>query len=323
VKPVPTGGRLDLIGEILHRRAYDLRRVTGVAGVDFGVTSRVAFSLQYELEVDRIQKSDAVGFLTQADVERLRFDEGVTTLHALRPSLSLDYRDNSSHPHHGWFAQGAAEWAHSLGGPQERLLLGALPGSDIHTNLVKLSGAASTYLPFGGATVVALSLRGGKVFPLDQRSRTVVPRRFFLGGATTMRGYGEEEMIQQDVRDQLAAEARECQASISKVGCTERGKRILAGERPVSEGGEAFVLGKAELRQRLHGNLEGALFADVGNLWLDPSRYRLVDLRVNAGFGIRFVTPIGPAVLDIGFNLMPDRALNESIVAPHFTIGMF
>jgi len=322
VLQLPAGARADLIGEILHRKAYDLRRVTAVTGVDVGLTSRASFSLQYELEVDRIDKTESVAFLTQADVERLRFDEGVTTIHALRPSLTLDYRDNSAHPHRGWFATGAIEWAHSLGGPDDRLLLRLLPGSDIHTNMVKLSGTASTYLPVG-ATVVALSLRGGRVFPLDGRSSTVIPRRFFLGGATTMRGYGEEEMIQEDRREALAAEAHVCAADANAAECHESGKRIAGGLRPVSDGGEVFVLGKAELRLRLRGNLEGALFADVGNLWLDPKLVRLQDLRANVGFGIRFVTPIGPAALDIGFNVTPDDRLNETIVAPHFTIGLF
>jgi outer membrane translocation and assembly module TamA len=97
----------------------------------------------------------------------------------------------------------------------------------------------------------------------------------------------------------------------------------VAGERPVSEGGEAFLLAKAELRMRLRGSLEGGIFADVGNLWLDPEKYRLLDLRANVGFGLRFVTPIGPAALDFGFNLDPDAAVNERTVAPHFTIGLF
>jgi outer membrane protein assembly factor BamA len=267
---LPAGLRGDVIGEILHRKAYDLQRVTGVTGVDVGLTSRASFSLQYELEVDRIEKSQAAGVLTQADVERLRFDEGVTTLHAVRPSLSLDYRDNSAHPHRGWFAAAAFEWARSLGGAEDRLLLGVLPGSDIHTNLLKLSGTASGYVPIGAATVVALSVRGGRVFPLDGQSRTVIPRRFFLGGATTMRGYAEEEMIPQDVRDDLASEARLCGASFTKVGCTGRGSRLAGGLRPVSEGGEAFFLAKAELRLKLRGSLEAGLFTDVGNLWLDP-----------------------------------------------------
>jgi outer membrane protein assembly complex protein YaeT len=321
--PLPAGARADLIGEILHRKAYDLRRVTAVTGLDVGLTSRASFSLQYELEVDRIDKTAPVGFLTQADVERLRFDEGVTTLHAVRPSLSIDYRDNSAHPHRGWFAAAALEWARSLGGGDERPLFGVLPGSDIHTNMVKVSGVASGYVPVGRATVIALSLRGGRVFPLDGRSRTVIPRRFFLGGATTMRGYGEDELIQQDVRDRVASEARLCAASVTGVGCTERGRRVAGGQRAVSEGGEAFVLGKAELRLRLRGSLEAGLFADVGNLWLDPLAYRLVDLRANVGLGLRFLTPIGPAAVDVGFNVTPDQRLNERLAAPHFTIGLF
>ncbi len=320
----PAGARADVIGEILHRRAYDLRRAAAVTGVDVGVTSRVAFSLQYELEVDRILKSTAASeFLTQADIERLRFDEGYTTLQALRQSVSLDYRDNSIHPRRGWFATAAVEYAHSLGSPVERAVFGALPGSDIHTNMLKAYGTLSGYLPFGTGAVIALSVRGGRVFPLDDRSRTIIPRRFFLGGATTMRGYAEEEMVPEDVRAVLAAETNHCNTSATGVGCTARGQQIAGGTIPVSEGAEAFLLGKAELRIRLRGNLEGGLFADVGNLWLDPSKYRLLDLRTNVGFGLRFVTPIGPAAVDIGFNIQPDSAINERVWAPHFTVGLF
>ena len=321
---LPASVHTDAIGEILHRKAYDMRRVSAVAGLDVSPTSRIGLSLQYELEVDDVAKTQgAAGFLTQADVERLRFDQGVTTLHALRPSLTLDYRDNPVHPRDGWFATGAVEYAHSIGGPGDRMLFGILPGSDIHTNMLKLSATGSGYLGVGTGTVVALSVRGGRVVPLDDRSRTGIPRRFFLGGANTMRGFAEEEMIPQDVRGLLAAEARQCATSVTGVGCTQNGAHIAAGARPVSEGGEAFLLGKAEVRQRLRGSLEGGVFADIGNLWLDPRNYRLLDLRANVGLGLRFVTPIGPAVLDLGFNLSPDHAINERSAALHFTVGLF
>ncbi|HEX9051616.1 MAG TPA: POTRA domain-containing protein, partial [Anaeromyxobacter sp.] len=321
---LPASVRTDAIGEILHRKAYDLRRVSGVAGLDLTPTPRVGFSLQYELEVDDIAKNEgAIGYLTEADVSRLRFDKGVTTLQALRPSFTLDFRDDPLHPRQGWFATGAVEYAHSLGGPGERVLLGVLPGSDIHTDMLKLSGTASGYLGVGTGTVVALSIRGGRVIPLDDESRTPIPRRFFMGGANTMRGFAEEEMVPQDVRGALAAEARQCATSVSGVGCTQNGAQIAGGQRPVSEGGETYLLGKAEVRQRLRGSLEAGVFVDVGNLWLDPRNYRLLDLRANVGFGLRFVTPIGPAVLDLGFNLDPDHAINERSVALHFTIGLF
>ena len=62
---------------------------------------------------------------------------------------------------------------------------------------------------------------------------------------------------------------------------------------------------------------------DLGNLWLDPTQLPALDLRANVGFGLRFVTPIGPAALDLGFNVEPDDRINERILAPHFTIGLF
>jgi outer membrane protein assembly complex protein YaeT len=322
VTKLPSAARGDLIGEIVHRKPYDLWRTSGVAGVDVAATSRMSFSLQYELEVDHIKKTDAVTSLSLNDQKLLQLPDGVTTLNAVRPSVTLDYRDNSAHPQRGWFATGAVEWAHSLGGPGDPSLFGVLPGSGTHTNELKLTGTGSTYLPVG-VTVLALSLRGGRIVPLDSQSQTIVPRRFFMGGAATMRGYAEDDMLPEDVRAVYAAAGDECLKTPTSTACQGAGGRVAGGMRPVSEGGQMFVLGKAELRMPLRGALEGALFADVGNLWLDPKAARLQDLRVNVGFGLRFVTPVGPAVLDVGFNITPDPRMNEATVAPHFTIGLF
>jgi outer membrane protein assembly factor BamA len=137
-----------------------------------------------------------------------------------------------------------------------------------------------------------------------------------------MRGYSEEEMIPEDVRgDPLPRPPLRDESDVR--GLHRPRRRIADGEHPVSEGGEAFLLAKGELRVPLRRSPEAGLFVDLGNLWLDPLRYRLVDLRTNAGFGLRFVTPIGPAALDFGFNVTPDRTINERIFAPHFTIGLF
>jgi outer membrane translocation and assembly module TamA len=106
-------------------------------------------------------------------------------------------------------------------------------------------------------------------------------------------------------------------------GCTDRGRRVFEGASAVSEGGEAFVLLKAEVRVPLKGSLEAGFFADLGNLWLNPHAADLSQLRADVGVGLRFVTPIGPAALDVGFNVRPDGRLNERIVAPHFTVGLF
>ncbi|HEX9244266.1 MAG TPA: POTRA domain-containing protein, partial [Anaeromyxobacter sp.] len=281
---IPGTARTGIAADILHRRAYDLRRASAVAGADAGLFSRVTASLQYDLEVDDIAKTSSSGYLTQADLEQLRYDEGTTTLNVLRPTVTLDYRDNSVHPRQGWYATASLEWAHSLGSPDQRVIFGALPGSDIRTNELKTGATASTYLPVG-ATVLALAARFGRIIPLESDSKTIVPRRFFLGGATTIRGYAEETMIQEDNRAPLAAQAKACLAGPTATDCTENGRRILSGQQPVSDGGGAIVLGKAELRVPLRGSLEGALFSDVGNLWLDPRNIRLQDVRMTLGFG--------------------------------------
>jgi outer membrane protein assembly factor BamA len=320
--PFPLAVRADLLGEILHKRAYDLDRVSGVAGVDLELSSRVVGSLQYELEVADITPKETNVALSREDLERLRFGVGVTTLQSLRPSVALDFRDSVVHPRSGWFASGAVEIARSIGEEGERVL-GVLPGSEVYTNLLKLSTTLSGYLPIGPVAVLALSARGGRIVPLDDRSATPVPRRFFMGGATTMRGYAEDEMMPEDVRPALREAARWCASSLTAIGCTEAGRALVAGDVPVSPGGEIFLLVKSELRIRLGPSLEAGLFADMGNLWLEPKNYRLLDLRVNLGAGIRFVTPIGPAALDVGFNVTPDRLLNERVWAPHFAIGLF
>jgi outer membrane translocation and assembly module TamA len=70
-------------------------------------------------------------------------------------------------------------------------------------------------------------------------------------------------------------------------------------------------------------SFEVGFFADMGNLWLDARKMNVADLRLNVGFGVRVLTPVGPAAFDLGFNVQPDARLNERTVAPHFSIGLF
>jgi outer membrane protein assembly factor BamA len=161
------------------------------------------------------------------------------------------------------------------------------------------------------------------VLPLDRDSQTIGPKRFFLGGASTMRGYGEDELVPQDLRDAYLEQARACAGSLSGAACSEAARQLQGGRALVSEGGESFVLGKAELRVPVRGAAEVGLFTDVGNLWLDPRQATLRGARVNVGAGVRFVTPIGPAALDLGLNVAPDERLRERLWAPHFSIGLF
>lgn len=327
--PFPVGAHLDAIGEQLHRRAYDLTRVSTVLGFDAAVLARTAFSLQYEVEVDDIDKPSAGGLtLTRADLERRRLPEGITTLHSLRPTLTLDHRDNSLNPRSGWLASLGADWSRSLGfrPPGERrayYLFGAIPGSEVPTHMLKVQASASGYLPLGRSAVLAFALRGGRVWSLDRSSQTIGPKRFFLGGAASMRGASEDEMIPEDARGDYHRQVEACTNSLTGLGCTDAVRSVVSGEPPISEGGEAFLLAKSEARVALSRSVEAGFFLDAGDLWLVPRALGIRSLRLHVGFGLRLVTPVGPAVLDLGFNTAPDRQLNERVYAPHFSIGLF
>ncbi len=328
--PFTMGGRVDAIAERLHRRAYDLTRGAAIVGFDFTPASRMSLSLQYEFEVDHITKSTNIVTyaLTPADIERLRFPEGVTTLGTVRPVFTVDFRDNSVHPRSGWFASASLDLVHSIGLPGDSFLFGLVPGSEVYTNMLKAAGRISGYVPVGARSVFAVSLRAGQIFPLDPASQTIAPKRFFLGGAATMRGYGEEEMVPEDLRSVYVSQRKACAGSVTGLPCTDLGRQLVAGQTLVSEGGQSFLLLKAEMRVPLAGSLEAGVFADVGNLWfdpngIDPTGSQFQALRVNTGFGLRVGTPIGPAALDLGFNVSPDPMLNERTAALHFSIGYF
>ena len=275
-------------------------------------------ALQYDVEWSYVTSSASADglFLTTnaSDQDRLRFRLGTFVLQTVRLSPSLDLRDNALNPHRGLLVQGSAE------------VTGALFAEDdqhqpVTVSFLKMSGLVSAYLPLGPRVVLALNARAGRIFALDPKSSTPPVRRFFLGGATSMRGFNEDQLIAEDVRGQYRAERRDCQVLVVQDGCTPAAQRLRDGGPVPSQGGELFLLFKAELRVPLFGSFDLGAFFEAGNLWLAaPTSFRL---RTVAGGGIRYVTPIGPLALDVGVNLAPDTAINEPAYVVHFNIGVF
>lgn len=322
-----TSARLDLIAEHRIPITYELARAAVSAGLDLSRFGPLGVSLNADVEVDNLSSGLSAGSVfdvTRAEEARLLYPLGITTLFSLRPVVTLDHRDNAAHPRRGWLASAVVEYVHSLGNPEGHILLGLLPGSATHVNMVKVSGGIAGYFPFASRSVLALALRGGQVFPIDSASQTIGPKRFYLGGAATMRGYGEDEMIPQDRREFAAEETQRCATSVSGLGCSAQlARRVNGGYMLPSEGGQAYALVKAEVRVPIAESLELGFFSDIGNLWLDPRQMSMADLRLNVGFGLRVITPVGPAALDLGFNTSADSRLNESVLVPHFSIGFF
>jgi outer membrane protein insertion porin family len=159
--------------------------------------------------------------------------------------------------------------------------------------------------------VLALQLRGGRVFHLENGSRTYPNRAFFLGGVDTLRGFLQDQVIPQDQLDAL-----------------DRAEMAGGNLEPSSivRSGDFFYLLRAELRFAIVGDLQGGIFADVGNVWADADSVQpgdLIRLRWTAGIGIRYATPVGPLAVDYGFNLTRREDRGEPFGALHFSIGLF
>lgn len=314
--PLEVGARLDAIAERVFRPGYLFERLAGVAGLDYTGARWLSLALQYEIEGDHVDISVArPDSTTVADQERLRFDPGTYVLQTLRSTATLDFRDDPANPSRGLFLSATGELTGDLHGEQEDRTL------KIHT--FKLAGNLTLYLPLAPRVVLALSARGGRFFfPSDAR-RTIAPKRFFLGGTATMRGFREDGMIAADRREDLAREVEECRLLANWMGCTQDARALMGGLELASEGGELFTLGKAELRFPAFRAFDLGIFAEAGNLWLKTNRFDALDLRYVAGAGIRYVTPIGPLAFDLGFNLLPDLRVNEQAFNVNFSIGLF
>jgi outer membrane protein assembly factor BamA len=328
IMPKGFGLRLDLVGERVFRQQFRFSRVAGVPTLDWTHTfdstrvewlrPKLTVALQYELEWTSVARTggalSSIPPTSLVDQERLRFLSGIFTLQSGRLNATLDLRDSALAPRRGLLLQGSGELTGAISARDER-------DKPVTVNFTKVSGLATGYIPIGDRVTLAVSVRAGKIFPLQEGSTTPPVRRFFLGGATSVRGFNEDQLIAQDDRLRYRDQVRDCQLLASKAGCSSAANTVLAGRQVPSQGGELFAVGKVELRFPAFSVFDLGVFAEAGNLWLAaPSA---LTLRPVVGAGLRYVTPIGPLALDVGYNLTADAVINEPPVVVHFNIGVF
>ena len=196
--------------------------------------------------------------------------------------ISFDTRDSILNPTRGLLL--------SL---QNELSLSGL-GSDL--DFVRPIGELSFVLPVPVAQRVyfAARIRGGMVVDLTEDGRTPLIRRFFPGGADSVRGYPYQQL----------------------------GPLDQAGN-PL--GGVSFVESNFELRfpvepARALKGLGGVLFFDAGNAWS-----RLEDtmdmLRFTTGVGLRYDTPLGPIRADLGYQINPPEEADFGQWQAYLSVG--
>jgi outer membrane protein insertion porin family len=149
---------------------------------------------------------------------------------------------------------------------------------------------------FRDAVVLASRLQLGNIRPFGNAEENVpFSKRYFLGGATSIRGWGRYEVSP------------------------------LVDGFPV--GGDSMLAWSEEIRATIRGNLGAVLFMDAGNVWAESFGYKLNDLRYAVGPGLRYQTPVGPIRFDFGYQLNPtpellvDGTPNFRRWRVHFSIG--
>ena len=140
---------------------------------------------------------------------------------------------------------------------------------------------------------IAFGARTGIIHSLttsgsDEATAIPIDERFFNGGASTVRSFGERELGPHD----------------------NHGHPI---------GGEFFTVFNIEYTFPIFGELQGAIFTDAGNLLPTSEDIGLNNMRYAIGAGLRYKLPVGPIRLDYGVN--PNPRPDEDFGAFHFSFG--
>ena len=74
------------------------------------------------------------------------------------------------------------------------------------------------------------------------------------------------------------------------------------------DGRNQLYLMNAEVRLPLFWLIVGELFLDAGNVWRETEQFNAKDIKFTTGFGLVFLTPVGPVRFEYGLKLNPDSA---------------
>ncbi len=164
----------------------------------------------------------------------------------------------------------------------------------------KAVAEAIWYTPVSPRVVLAVRVRAGTIHAgvgeiAGQEVAFVPPEeRFYMGGSTTLRGYGRNAM------------GPVVYVAPDTLHVTTSGDTVTACQncRISALGGSSVVLGSLELRMPSPiwpARMRWVVFVDAGQLW-GESGTPPTGIKITPGVGLRFATPLGPMRLDVGYN---------------------
>jgi len=328
------------IGAFIHRRAapdvYVDRGYGATATYTRNIGVRDKASLNYRFEITRVEATD-VYFCVNYGVCDTTTINVLRSHQRLNPLLTSYLRDRSNEtftPTTGHVIRAEAEHASALTASAYRY--NRVFGDAAYYFRVRPSRAkgwaSSSVSPAITNTVLAVHLRVGLVRPLASGSIDSVlhPRkRFYAGGAQSVRGYGENQLgpriltvdprrlagatsVDGGVCNWQTLDIRFCDPNSTHADTS--GDTALQDKfffaRPL--GGTSLVEGSVELRFPIWKKITGAAFVDAATVGeaAVTSFTQLADLdalkkgawAVTPGIGVRYHTRVGPIRVDIGYN---------------------
>ncbi|MBC7563898.1 MAG: BamA/TamA family outer membrane protein [Gemmatimonadaceae bacterium] len=291
------------------------------------VSPYVPVTLQYRMELTNTSAADAyfcVNFGV-CDQSSLRVLQSTQRLAPLALTASSDRRDDPIGPTRGYSWRSELEYANAWTGSQFGYARLEVEGAKYFRMTEKLTvavhGRAGAVTGFGG-TASARQVGGRPV---------ILPRkRFYAGGSRSVRGYGENQLgprflvvprsVFQPTQagfDSLLADPTlrggrlPCAPTVALPACQTdtltapivNGRRTSNFEDndflPKPLGGEAMIETSIEARNHFWGPLTAAVFIDAGSV---GAQLRGTATVFTPGIGIRYLSPVGPIRVDLGYN---------------------
>ncbi len=244
--------------------------------------------------------------------------DGLETVRVAYPEIRaiLDFRDDPIHPHAGAYLSNNVQLASKIFG-------------GIVSDL-RIKPELRTYLPLSKKVTLATRMTFGFLFPFDYGS-TLDPndptysqdptnpavirdqhkllfRVFYSGGPNSNRGYPFRGVGPHGPVGFLVPTGQNCS--------TDRGAVQVAVEdlpsaciRPI--GGLTLWEASMEVRFPITGPLEAATFVDASDVTRNVADIRFTVPHLSVGPGLRYLTPVGPFRVDVGYRVPGLQQIGE------------
>jgi outer membrane protein insertion porin family/translocation and assembly module TamA len=190
----------------------------------------------------------------------------------------------------------------------------SITGSDFEYN--RVFGRVTRYFEASPGRVFAARLQAGWVgagtFSLLGGSAGIIhpQKRFYSGGANSVRGFAQNQLgprvLTVDVGPLLSNVSETvgppcAPEEIIDLSCDANALRDATFGTPRPTGGRVVLEGGLEYRFSVAARVEAALFADFGRVWAEEGSADASHFEVSPGFGFRYLSPIGPIRIDVGY----------------------